>query len=327
MQSFRAIVVEQEDGGQAVAFRSLGESDLMAGDVTVRVAHSTVNYKDGLALTGQAPIIRKYPLIPGVDFAGTVTASTHPGFRNGDQVILNGQGVGELHHGGYAELARVPGDWLVPLPPAFTTSDAMAIGTAGFTAMLCVMALSGQGVQPSEGDVLVTGAAGGVGSMAVAILSRLGYRVVASTGRLSEEPYLRQLGAAAVIDRSEFSTPLKPLAKARWAAAVDSVGSLTLANVLSQVKYGGTVAACGLAQGADLPASVMPFILRAVKLVGCDSVNCSKTIRRDAWRRLAEVLDAQALKPMESHVKLDDVPQIAARIVKGQVRGRVVVDL
>jgi acrylyl-CoA reductase (NADPH) len=266
-------------------------------------------------------------LIPGVDFAGTVIASTHSEFKTGAAVILNGCGAGELHHGGFAELARVPGDWLVPLPAGFTTSDAMTIGTAGFTAMLCVLALSGQGVAPADGEVLVTGAAGGVGSMAVAILSRLGYRVVASTGRPNEEPYLKDLGAASVINRSEFATPVKPLARARWAAAVDSVGSLTLANVLSQVKYGGTVAACGLAQGSDLPATVMPFILRSVKLVGCDSVNCPKPQRRAAWLRLAEVLDARSLEAMGTHVRLDDVPRIGADIVAGKVRGRVVVDL
>ncbi|MDP9138301.1 MAG: oxidoreductase [Pseudomonadota bacterium] len=327
MQNFRAIVIDRNDSGQTVAFRTLGEDDLMAGDVTVRIAHSTVNYKDGLALTGKAPIIRKYPLVPGVDFAGTVTASGHPEFKVGDKVILNGCGAGELHHGGFAELARVPGDWLVALPARLTTSDAMTIGTAGFTAMLCALALAEQGVKPADGEVLVTGAAGGVGSMAVSILSRLGYRVVASTGRVSEEAYLKDLGAAAVIDRAEFATPVKPLAKIRWAAAVDSVGSLTLANVLSQIKYGGTVAACGLAQGSDLPANVMPFILRSVKLVGCDSVNCPKPARRNAWLRLAEALDARQLAAMGSHVKLDDVPRIANEIVAGKVRGRVVVDL
>jgi acrylyl-CoA reductase (NADPH) len=325
--TFRAIVIDRTDAGQAVSFRDLEESDLMDGDVTVRVDHSTVNYKDGLALTGKAPVIRRYPMIPGVDFAGTVVHSDNPEFAAGDKVILNGCGVGELHYGGYAGMARVSGDWLVPLPAALSTADAMVIGTAGFTAMLCVLALSGQGVEPSDGDILVTGAAGGVGSMAVSILSKLGYRVVASTGRRFEEPYLRKLGAAEVVDRAEFATPVKPLAKMRWAGAIDSVGSLTLANVLSQVKYGGAVAACGLAQGSDLPATVMPFILRAVRLIGCDSVNTPRADRRNAWRRLAEVLEPAKLDAMGTHVKLEDVPRVAGDIVAGQVRGRVVVDL
>jgi acrylyl-CoA reductase (NADPH) len=309
-----------------VEFRDLTDTDLMAGDVTVDVEHSTVNYKDGLALTGKGPIIRRYPLIPGVDFAGTVRSSAHAGFKPGDKVVLNGWSVGESHHGGYAGRARVPGDWLVAIPKGFSTSDAMAIGTAGFTAMLAVLALEEQGVKPGEGEVLVTGASGGVGSMATALLSKLGYSVTASTGRLVEEPYLYSLGAANVIDRKEFATPVKPLGKMRWAGAIDSVGSLTLANILSQTNYGGSVAACGLAQGSDLPTTVMPFILRGVKLIGIDSVHCPKPRRLDAWRRLAADLDKAKLAAMTSHVKLAEVPRIAREILEGRVRGRVVVD-
>jgi acrylyl-CoA reductase (NADPH) len=299
----------------------------MDGDVTIAVEHSTVNYKDGLAITGKAPIIRRYPLVPGVDFSGTVITSAHKDFKKGDKVVLNGWSVGESHHGGYAGRARVSGDWLVPIPEGFSTADAMAIGTAGFTAMLAVLALEEQGVKPAEGDVLVTGAAGGVGSMAISLLSELGYRVTASTGRLSEEPYLKSIGAANVVDRNEFAAPAKPLGKMRWAGAIDSVGSTTLANILSQTSYGGTVAACGLAQGSDLPATVMPFILRGVKLVGIDSVHCPKARRLAAWERLARHLDKAKLAAMSAHVKLADVPRIAADIVQGKVRGRIVVDL
>jgi acrylyl-CoA reductase (NADPH) len=326
-ETFQAIVIDKTEGGQKVEFRQLTDADLMDGDVTVAVEHSTVNYKDGLAITGKAPIIRRYPLVPGVDFSGTVSSSAHRDFKPGDKVVLNGWSVGESHHGGYAARARVPGDWLVPIPPVFSTADAMAIGTAGFTAMLAVLALEEQGVKPGDGDVLVTGAAGGVGSMAISLLSKLGNAVTASTGRLSEEPYLKSLGAVNVIDRKELATPVKPLGKMRWAGAVDSVGSTTLANVLSQINYGGTVAACGLAQGSDLPSTVMPFILRGVKLVGIDSVHCPKTRRLAAWQRLARDLDKAKLAAMSAHVKLADVPRIAADIVQGRVRGRVVVDI
>jgi acrylyl-CoA reductase (NADPH) len=326
-ENFQAIVIDKTAEGQKVEFRRLTDADLMAGDVTIAVEHSTVNYKDGLAITGKAPIIRRYPLIPGVDFSGTVIASAHKDFKPGDKVVLNGWSVGESHHGGYAARARVPGDWLVPIPEGFSTADAMAIGTAGFTAMLAVMALEEQGVKPADGDVVVTGAAGGVGSMATSLLAKLGYRVTASTGRLSEERYLKSLGAANVIDRNEFATPVKPLGKMRWAGAIDSVGSITLANLLSQTNYGGTVAACGLAQGSDLPTTVMPFILRGVKLVGIDSVHCPKPKRLAAWRLLASHLDKAKLAAMSTHVKLADVPRIAADIVEGKVRGRIVVDI
>lgn len=325
---FRAIVIDKtEDGGQAVRFADLAETDLMEGDVTVRVSHSTVNYKDGLAITGKAPIARRFPLVPGIDFAGVVTASAHPEFRPGDEVILNGWGVGESHHGGYAGMARVRGDWLVKMPAGMDAAHAMAIGTAGYTAMLALMALKEQGVKPGAGPVVVTGAAGGVGSVALALLARNGFEAVASTGRMEEVDYLKSLGASAVIDRTELSGPAKPLAKSRWAAAIDSVGSTTLANVLSQMTYGGVVAACGLAQGMDLPGSVAPFILRGVRLIGIDSVNCPKPRREEAWRRLAAELDREKLDAMTRHVKLGDVPDVAADIIAGKVRGRVVVDL
>ena len=325
---FRALMIEKKEGaGQSLRFAELTGESLMPGDVTVAVSHSTVNYKDGLAVTGKAPIIRQFPLIPGIDFSGTVASSENPAWKPGDKVILNGWGVGETHHGGYAGLARVKGEWLVGLPEGLSLSDAMAIGTAGYTAMLCVLALEEQGVKPADGEVLVTGAAGGVGSIAIAVLAKLGYQVVASTGRTEEEAYLKGLGAARVIDRNEFSGPVKPLAKTRWAGAVDAVGSFTLAHVLSQVNYGGTVACCGLAQGADLPGNVMPFILRSVKLVGCDSVNCPTPRRVQAWQRLAADLDRAKLAAMTRHVKLEDVPAVAEEILAGRVRGRVVVDL
>jgi acrylyl-CoA reductase (NADPH) len=327
MTKFRAIQVNKDDSGQHLAFVDLTEADLMDGDVTVAVEHSTVNYKDGLAITGKGPIIRKFPLIPGIDFAGKVVASGTPDWKPGDRVVLNGWGVGETHHGGYAGLARVPGDWLVRVPENMTTADAMAIGTAGYTAMLCVMALEHEGVKPADGDVLVTGAAGGVGSIAIVVLAKLGFKVVASTGRLEETDYLKSLGAASVIDRKEFDTPVKPLAKVRWAAAVDAVGSVTLANVLSQTQPEGTVAACGLAQGMDLPTSVAPFILRGVKLIGVNSVTCPKSRRIEAWRRLGVDLDLAKLRGLSRHVKLEAVPEIAADIVSGRIRGRVVVDL
>jgi acrylyl-CoA reductase (NADPH) len=324
---FKALLIDTTDAGQKLRFTDMAQDELMAGDVTIAVSHSTVNYKDGLAVTGKAPIIRQFPLIPGIDFAGSVTSSQTPAFKVGDKVILNGWGVGETHHGGYAQMARVKGDWLVTMPENLNAAEAMAIGTAGYTAMLCVLALEEQGVKPSDGEVLVTGAAGGVGSIAIALFAKLGYTVVASTGRPEEEAYLKGLGAARIIDRAEFAGPAKPLAKMRWAGAVDAVGSTTLANVLSQVNYGGTVAACGLAQGADLPASVMPFILRSVKLVGCDSVQCPKPRRQIAWARLARDLDREKLKSMTRTIKLEDVPEAAVEIIKGRVRGRLVVEL
>jgi acrylyl-CoA reductase (NADPH) len=329
-ERFRAILVDKSDRGekgQAFRFAEMTEPELMEGDVTIAVEHSSVNYKDGLAITGKAPIIRRFPLIPGIDLAGVVISSTHDGFTAGDRVILNGWGVGESHHGGFAQRARVKGDWLVKMPETLDSSRAMAIGTAGYTAMLAVTALEDHGVLPASGDVLVTGAAGGVGSIAIVLLSGLGYRVVASTGRLTEEPYLRSLGASHVVDRSEFAGPVKPLAKVRFAGAVDSVGSTTLANVLSQINYGGAVAACGLAQGMDLPTSVAPFILRAVTLAGIDSVMCPTDRRERAWSRLARDLDLKKLGVITSQIPLDDVPLVAEEIVAGKVRGRVVVDL
>ncbi|MGK2740723.1 acrylyl-CoA reductase (NADPH) [Tepidicaulis sp. LMO-SS28] len=325
--TFRALQVSKTDDGLKAEIKDLGMGDLMEGDVTVEVAASTVNYKDGLAITGASPIIRKFPLIPGIDFSGTVTASDNASFKAGDKVVLNGWGVGEGHHGGYAGMARVKGDWLVKLPDTISLERAMAIGTAGYTAMLCVLGLEKQGVKPGDGDVLVTGAAGGVGSVAIALLSKLGYRVIASTGRASEEAYLKDLGAAEIIDRKELSEAGRPLGKERWAGAVDPVGSHTLVNVLAQTQYGGTVTACGLAQGPDLPATVLPFILRGVKLVGIDSVMAPKAIREEAWARLGKDLDLKKLDAMTTKAGLGDVPQLAQDILAGKVRGRVVVDV
>lgn len=325
--TFRAIQIDKTDGQQTAALVELSDADLMEGDVTVDISHSTLNYKDGLALTAKAPIIRKFPLTPGIDFAGTVSASENPEYRPGDAVILNGWGVGEGHSGGFAERARVKGDWLVKMPAGMTAAHAMAIGTAGYTSMLCVMALEDAGVTPDSGEILVTGAAGGVGSVAIAILSKLGYSVTASTGRVSEEAYLKGLGASSIVDREEFNTAPKPLAKSRWAGCVDAVGSTTLANVLSQMNYGGAVAACGLAQGMDLPASVAPFILRSVKLLGIDSVMCPKPRREQAWARLAQDLDMAKLDNLTSHIKLDEVIAAGADIISGKVRGRIVVDI
>ena len=327
MSTFRALLVSKTETGQSHAITLLNEDDLMQGDVTIAVSHSSVNYKDGLAITGTSPIIRKYPLIPGIDLAGTVTQSTHKDYKVGDQVVLGGWGVGESHPGGYAEVARVNGDWLVPLPKSFTPSDAMAIGVAGYTAMLCVMALEEQGVTQAQGEILVTGAAGGVGTVAITLLSKLGYTVVASTGRMAEEAFLKSLGATTVINRAEFNTPVKPLAKTRWAGAIDSVGSTTLANVLSQVIPEGAVAACGLAQGTDLPTSVLPFILRGVRLIGVNSVTTPQARRRATWARLERDLDLKKLQALTTHVKLEDVPRVGADIVAGKIRGRVVVDV
>jgi acrylyl-CoA reductase (NADPH) len=324
--TFRAIRASKGEKAPQVEFVNLTEADLMEGDVTVAVEYSTVNYKDGLALTGAAPIIRLWPLIPGIDFSGKVETSDHPDFKPGDRVVLNGWGVGEGHHGGYAQKARVKGDWLVKLPDAISNEQAMAIGTAGYTSMLCVLALEKNGVKPGS-DVLVTGAAGGVGSVAIVLLAKLGYRVIASTGRLSEADYLKTLGADEVIDRNELSNPAKPLGKERWAGAVDAVGSHTLANVLSMTKYGGTVAACGLAQGLDLPASVAPFILRGVTLAGIDSVMAPKEKREEAWKRLATDLDMKKLEALSFRAKLDDVPKLATEILAGNVRGRAIVDV
>ncbi|MFZ5718139.1 MAG: MDR family oxidoreductase [Pseudomonadota bacterium] len=326
--SFRALRLHKTETGQEARFEDLTDADLMDGDVTVRVERSTINFKDGLALTGRSPVVRVWPLIPGIDFAGVVESSGHAGFKAGDRVVLNGWGVGETHHGGYAQRARVKGDWLVKLPDAISSDRAMAIGTAGYTAMLCVLGLERQGVKPGAGDVLVTGAAGGVGSVAIALLSKLGYRVVASSRRKDTEgDYLRGLGAAEVVDAAEFQGPARPLGKERWAGAVDAVGSHTLANVLSQTRYGGVVTACGLAQGLDLPASVAPFILRGVILVGVDSVMRPKPDREEAWSRLAQDLDFSKLDTMTSRATLSDLPRLAGEILDGKVRGRVVVDV
>jgi len=326
--TFKAILVSRdEDKKQSVAVTDLTEADLMEGDVTVAVEATTVNYKDGLAITGKAPVVRRWPLVPGIDFAGTVTASDHPDWRRGDKVILNGWGVGETHYGAYSARARVKGDWLVPLPEGISAHDAMAVGTAGYTAMLCVMALERHGISPDRGPVVVTGAAGGVGSVAVAILSKLGYHVIASTGREAEKPYLTELGAAEVIARDELTGPVKPLAKERWAGGVDAVGSTTLANVLSMTAYGGAVAACGLAGGMDLPSSVAPFILRGVSLLGIDSVMAPKEVRMEAWRRIAADLDVAKLKALSTTIGFDGILDAARAIVDGKVRGRVVVDM
>jgi acrylyl-CoA reductase (NADPH) len=324
-EKFPALIVREQGRPELT---ELAESDLMPGDVTIAVEYSTVNYKDGMALNGKLPSFRKLPLIPGIDLAGTVIASTSPRFAAGDRVVQNGFGVGENHHGGYAGRARVKSDVLVKLPDSLSTARAMAIGTAGYTAMLCVVALEKAGVKPEQGDVLVTGAAGGVGSVAIALLTRLGYRVVASSRRAAEEGgYLQSLGAAEVIDAAELAKESVPLAKERWAAAIDSVGSTTLANVLAATRYDGAVAACGLAQGMDLPTTVMPFILRDVSLLGCDSVMAPLAKREESWSRLARDLDLARLDAMTSHVSLAEVPAIGAAILEGKVRGRVVVDI
>ena len=327
MPTFKAIVVEKGEGGQKAGLADFDEANLMDGDVTVRVEWSTVNYKDGLALTGKAPVIRRFPMIPGIDFAGTVESSSHPQWKPGDRVILNGWGAGETHLGGYAEKARVKGDWLVGLPARNSTRGAMAIGTAGYTAMLAVMALERQGVAPRHGPVIVTGAAGGVGSVAVTLLAKLGFAVVASTGRPAEADYLKSLGAREIIERKELAGASKPLGPERWAGGIDTVGSTTLANVLSMTRYGGAIAACGLAGGMDLPATVAPFILRGVSLIGIDSVMCPLERRREAWKRLASDIDAGKLAMMTSEIDLAGVMDAGRRIVEGAVRGRIVVKI
>ncbi len=325
--TFRAVLLEKGEGAPSRRIAELTDADLMDGDVTVAVSHSTINYKDGLALTGAAPVVRRWPMIPGIDFAGVVEHSSHDGIKPGDKVVLNGWGTGETHLGGYATRARVKGDWLVPLPDAFTAAEAMAIGTAGYTSMLCVLALEKNGVTPSSGPVLVTGAAGGVGSVAIALLARLGFEVIASTGRPEEEGYLKGLGAASIIPRAELSGDPRPLNKERWAGVVDSVGSKTLANAISSTKYGGTVAACGLAAGMDLPGSVAPFILRGVTLAGIDSVMAPKAKRVEAWSRLARDLDKDKLRAMSVSVTLEEAMNMGPTILAGKVRGRVIVDV
>jgi len=327
LSTFKAIVVEKSDSGQTVALTDFDEAKLMEGDVTVAVEWSTVNYKDGLAVTGKAPVVRRWPMIAGVDFAGTVESSAHPDWKPGDKVILNGWGLGETHLGAYAQKARVKGDWLVRLPASMSTRDAMAIGTAGYTAMLAVMALERHGLKPEGGPLVVTGAAGGVGSVAVAILAKRGFQVTASTGRPEESDYLKRLGAAEVIERKELTGAVRPLAKERWVGAIDSVGSTTLANVLSMIRYRGAVAACGLAGGMDLPTSVAPFILRGVALLGIDSVYRPRADREEAWRRLEFDLDRTKLGEMTTEIGLADVIEAGRQIVEGQVRGRITVKI
>ena len=324
---FKAILIEKDEAGYRAALREIDEAQLPEGDVTVDVAYSTLNYKDGLAITGKGPVVRKFPMVPGIDIVGTVRESRHHDHKAGDRVVLNGWGVGETHWGGLAQVARLKGDWLVPLPEALTPRQAMAIGTAGYTAMLCVIALERHGVTPDKGEVVVTGAAGGVGSTAIALLSRLGYTVVAVSGRPEEADYLRGLGAAEILDRATFSEPGKPLARERWAGAVDVAGSHTLANVCAAMKYRGVVTACGLAQGMDLPASVAPFILRGVSLIGIDSVMCPRPERIEAWNRLVRDLDPAKLDAITDEIGLTDVVTTAERLMAGRVRGRVVVDV
>jgi len=324
---FQALLLEKTESGVTAAITDLDESRLPPGDVLVAPEYSTLNYKDGLALTNRAPVVRVWPMVPGIDGAGTVLHSSHPDWAPGDRFVHNGWGVGETQWGCLAQRARLKGDWLVRLPAVFTPRQAMAIGTAGYTAMLCVLALERHGVQPGSGEVLVTGATGGVGSVAVALLARLGHRVVAATGKAAEAAYLTNLGAAAVIDRAELSAAGKPMQKERWAAVVDALGSHTLANVLAQTRYGGVVAACGLAQGSDLPTTVMPFILRGVTLAGIDSVMAPLALRRQAWARLASDLDPALLEAMTTEVSLAEAPAAAARLMAGEVRGRIVVRL
>ncbi|MEO6033079.1 MAG: MDR family oxidoreductase [Burkholderiaceae bacterium] len=322
---FKALLLEKPSSGFSASIAQVDDAQLPEGDVLVRVAHSTLNYKDGLAITNKGPVVRSWPMVAGIDGAGSVIESSHPDWQVGASVIHNGWGVGETRWGCLAERARLKGDWLVALPAAFTTRQAMAIGTAGYTAMLCVLALERHGVQPGDGEVLVTGATGGVGSVATALLGKLGYRVTAATGKASEADYLRTLGASSVIDRAELGTPGKPLQKERWAAVVDAVGSHTLVNALAQTRYGGVVAACGLAQGGDLPGSVMPFILRGVTLAGVDSVMARPALRRQAWERLARDLDPARLDLITTEVELDAVIEKAYDMMAGKLRGRVVV--
>jgi acrylyl-CoA reductase (NADPH) len=325
--TFRAVRIDKTEKGQDVRLIEMSDEELMDGDVTIRVTHSTVNYKDGLVLSGKSPIVARFPMVAGVDLAGIVESSNRPDFQPGDEVLANGYGLSQTHFGGYAGKARVNGDWLVKLPQGLSRAETMAIGTAGYTAALCLLALERQGAKPEQGAVVVTGAAGGVGSIAIALLSAAGWRVIAATGRPAEADYLRSLGASEIIDRAELATPGRPLGKERWAAGVDSVGSVTLANVLAQTRYGGAVAACGLAGGADLPATVMPFILRGVQLLGVDSVNCPMPRRIQAWARLAKDLDHGKLAAMTQTIPLEEVFTAGVDILKGKVRGRLVVEV
>jgi acrylyl-CoA reductase (NADPH) len=323
---FKAVLVEKDAQSYRAAIQSLDEAQLPAGDVTVRVEYSTLNYKDALAITGKGPVVRQFPMVPGIDFAGSVESSSNSSYKIGDKVLLNGWGVGENHWGGLGQIARVKGDWLIPLPSAFTARQAMAIGTAGYTAMLCVIALQRHGITPGSGEILVTGAAGGVGSVAVAVLSKLGFRVAAVTGRPAEAEFLRQLGAAEILERAQFAAPGKPLAKERWAGAIDVVGSHTLANVCASLRYGGVVAACGLAGGMDFPATVAPFILRGITLSGVDSVMRPRNDRLEAWRRLTQDLDIKKLDLLTEEIGLSQATERAALLLQGQIRGRVVVN-
>lgn len=324
---FKGILIRKDDAGYRAAIEDIDEAQLPEGDVTIRVSHSTLNYKDGLAITGKGPVVRRFPMVPGIDLVGSVEDSTHPDYKPGDKVLLNGWGVGETHWGGLAQKTRLKGDWLVPLPAAFTPQQAMAIGTAGYTAMLCVMALERHGLRPQDGEVLVTGAAGGVGGVAVALLAKLGYTVVATSGRTEETDYIKRLGASDVLPRADFASAGKPLGKERWAGAIDVVGSHTLANVCATTKYRGIVAACGLAGGMDLPASVAPFILRGVTLQGIDSVMCPRPERIEAWQRLARDLDPAILTELATEIPLAAAIPTAEKLMAGQLRGRVIVDV
>ncbi|UOD51289.1 acrylyl-CoA reductase (NADPH) [Orrella daihaiensis] len=327
---FKAIVINKDEAsgkGYRAELTELDDAQLPEGDVTVSVHYSGLNYKDGLAITGKGPVVRRFPMVPGIDIVGKVQQTDHPNYQVGDSVILNGWGVGETHWGGLAQVARLKGDWLIPLPKGMAARDAAAIGTAGYTAMLCVMALQKHGVKPADGEIVVTGAAGGVGSVAVALLAKLGYEVVAVTGRATEADYLKSLGATAIMDRKELSEPGKPLAKERWAGAVDVVGSHTLANICASTRYRGVVTACGLAGGMDLPATVAPFILRGVTLMGIDSVMCPRQERLTAWQRLASELELSKLHAMVEEISLGQAIDMAGKLLQGQVRGRVVVDV
>lgn len=328
MAGFKAVMVSRDENKkQSVEIVELDRSDLMPGNVLVKIEHSTINYKDGLAITGKSPVIRRWPMIPGIDFTGTVIESSHAGFQSGDDVILNGWGVGEKHYGAFAGEARVNGDWLIKRPKGLSSAQCMAIGTAGYTAMLCVIALENAGVTPGRGPILVTGANGGVGTIAISLLSTLGYHVVASTGRLEEEGFLTELGASEVLDRKHLSEPGRPLGNEVWSAAIDSVGSHTLANVLSQIQYGGAVAACGLAQGYDLPSTVMPFILRGISLLGIDSVMKHRHFREAAWARLEADLDLKKLEALSTTIGFGDIVETAEALMAGKIRGRVIVDI
>jgi len=324
---FNAIRIDKDDGGQRAGYVEMSTDELMNGDVEIEITHSTLNYKDGLAITGKGPVVRRYPMIPGVDFTGRVTASAHPGFRPGELVVAGGCGIGEAHYGGLARQARVSGEWLVPLPDGLSPQEAMTIGTAGVTAMFCVMALERFGLTPDGGPVVVTGAVGGVGSVAVALLARGGWRVAAVTGRPEHADYLMRLGAAEIIDRNEFATPGKPLQQRRFAGGLDTVGSTTLANVLSQIDYDGAVAACGNARGMDLPASVAPFILRGVSLLGVESVRPRLELRREAWKRLAQELDHAALAEIRETIPFSQALTRAKDLVEGKAQGRIVVEI